>query len=171
MENHVATVTPPCYRIIDQNTLIHAIVHTSHPKITEQIIVHDQGTTQPLHSELWIMNCIKIQYLSLLPVMYNSLNSLLHEFWHLYQALKEIYKFWRNFIFLSVILMILIIYISANCLLKMVTYMLHIVLLPEKFLLHFGLDWNLMQNCKHKELPNITGTNWILFRKTLRNME
>ena len=36
----------------------------------------------------------------------------------------------------------------------------------EEFLLRFGLDWNLMLNCKHKDLPKlllITGESWIFY--------
>ena len=38
------------------------------------------------------------------------------------------------------------------------TAMLHIVKLLEEILLRFGLDWNLMLNCKDKDLPNFLFT-------------
>ena len=50
--------------------------------------------------------------------------------------------------------------------LKKSTVMLHFVMMSKKFLLHSGLDWNLMKNCKHKDIQKIlviVGRFWIIF--------
>ena len=79
----------------------------------------------------------------------------LQECFHLYHTLKKIYNFWRNFIFKSPIFMILKTFRYAKLLSELNTALVHIVIMSGKFVLHFGLAWNLMLSCKHKDLSKM----------------
>ena len=86
------------------------------------------------------MTGIKFQNLTKLSLKYNRFENQLHDFSQLYHALKRFYKFRRNFIFNTPILMILNMNNSAKILLKANTDMQHMVMMSEKFLFKVGLD-------------------------------
>ena len=80
-----------------------------------------------------------------------------------FTILEKNNAFWRNFLFNTMILMILSIFTSAKILFIKKAVMLHIVTLSEKLLVHFGLHWRLTLNGRHNDLPKfifITGKNW-----------
>ena len=72
----ITIVKPSHYRNSDLNKLIHSVVHTYHPEITEPTNVHYQGMEQINTSfEVNHLICIKIQSLTIFSVMYKQLKS------------------------------------------------------------------------------------------------
>ena len=79
--------------------------------------------------------------------------------------LDEIYKFFKNFFLITLILTNLNMHSSEKFVLNMNTNVLHIIMMSESFQLHFGLHSHLPVNCKHKHLIKflfIIAVNWTI---------
>ena len=72
------------------NTLIRSVVNTCQPELTESINVHYQDMKHPDNSfKVTHIDLKRIQYLTILSVMYNRFKKQLHEYFHLYRTLKK----------------------------------------------------------------------------------